>query len=72
MACLLSAYPMDFLTSSSEELNKLLDASDAEIKNLVWRVSRSLNILEGFSRTCWLNVGCNRQAGAMHMYLRLQ
>ena len=72
MACLLSAFPVDFLTSSSEELNKLLDAFNAEIKNLVWRVSSSLNVLESFGRARQLNVGCNRQVGAMHMYLRLK
>lgn len=70
MACLLSASRMDLLTSSSEELNKLLDAFNAEIKNLVWRVSSSLNALEGLGHACRLNVGCNRQVGAMYMYLR--
>lgn len=72
MTCLLSASPVDFLTSSSEELNKLLDAFNAEIKNLVQRVSSSLNVLEGLGHARWLNVGCNRQVGAMHIYLRLK
>lgn len=61
---------MDLLTSSSEELNKLLDVFNAEIKNLVWRVSSLLNALEGLGHACQLNVGCNRQVGAMYMYLR--
>lgn len=72
MACLLSASPVDFLTSTSEELNKLLDTFNAEIKNVVRTVSSSLNVPEGLGRARRLNVGCNRQVGATHMYLRFK
>lgn len=71
MTCLPSASPVDFLTSSSQELNKLLDAFNAEIKNLAQRVSSLLHVLEGLGRVRRLNVVCNRQVGAMHTYLGL-